>query len=108
MDATLTQKSEGAYDRTTGAVTQTSPATFATKIVRHGLDFGRGAFFDQVEGVTIQKGDEAMLLAASNATFEPRPGDQVDVQGVTWIIMRAKRVVYRDDVVSYDLHVRTT
>jgi hypothetical protein len=104
---TVTRESEAVYSRVDGSVTNPNPDTFDTKTVRHDFEI------QQVDGVTVQRGDQMLLIpglldGGSVLPFEPRAGDKVELDGKTWTVMSVKLLPFKSDLIALDLHVRAS
>lgn len=89
-------------ERTTADQIQISrPATGPTFNPVSGEDEFGSPVLTNVVGV--QTGDQLLKLTAE---FEPLRGDQVIIDGVTYLIVKITPVRYTDTTISYTVHIR--
>jgi len=100
---TITRRTSGAYDPTTGAATVTT----TTQV-------GWGAIFDysdrNIDGELILSGDKQLLLSAVNSTgtalTAPEVNDTVTAGGVVRTITRIKALSPAGTTVLFDINLR--
>lgn len=96
---TLTHKTVGVYDPSTG----TAATTTATEIGRGVVKEYNG--FDQIAGTLILQGDKKLLLSPVGITA-PKIDDTVIANGITFVIKNIKSNNPAGTVVSYECQLR--
>jgi hypothetical protein len=104
----IVRQAEATYNRTDGSVSNPDPDTFETKAVKHGFEI------QQVDGVTVQRGDQLFLIPAlldstEPIPFTPRAGDLLlDDAGAKWMVMSLRPLPFKSDLIALDIHVRAS
>jgi len=97
---TLRRETVGTYDAAT--------ATSAVTTVEHAVT-GVPATPSRtlLETGTVQAGDTAVLLAAKALAVEPQAGDALIADAVTWRVMQTRATWSGEQVVVYELLLRS-
>ncbi len=62
----------------------------------------------EIDNDLVQAGDRYVTLAAQGLLApEPVPGDQLEIDGVRWQVLRVNATYSGEDPALYDLHVRS-
>lgn len=100
-DVEVTVLAGGTYDTTAGEVTGGSllvTTERASPPIRYSDRF--------VDGDVIRRGDARIIFASLNIGFQPNEGVLIDVDGVTWTIVRVTDYFSGEQVAAYDCQLR--
>ena len=96
--ATIRRVVPGAYNPTTGTVSETTTDT----VVRGVLEDVNAREVNEL----IQAGDKRLLIAAADVAMAPSTADRVSIGGITHQVIRVQTIEQDNTAITYELILR--